>query len=146
MKVYLSAPYAARDRVRLAAEALSAEGHTITSSWIYATHDIRPEVLDAAPGQSDEYVQDRVAADLADIDASDVVVLFSSRWAVRRWGLSVEQTTSGGRHIETGYAIAKGKWVIVVGPPENIFHRTCTTVLNFPGVIRVLSRIERGSF
>ncbi len=29
---------------------------------------------------------------------------------------------SGGRHVEFGYALAKGKPIVLVGPQRNVFH------------------------
>jgi nucleoside 2-deoxyribosyltransferase len=31
-------------------------------------------------------------------------------------------STGGGRHVEFGYALAKGKRVVVIGERENVFH------------------------
>ena len=129
MKVYLAAPYAIRDTVVRAGGLLTSRGHVITSRWIQATHDILPGVLDAALDHTDDYTVKQVAGDLADIDAADALIVFTSAWAMAMGGLRREQATSGGRHIETGYALAKGKRVIVVGVPENIFHRGACTVV-----------------
>src|SRR5260221_13260147 len=52
------------------------------------------------------------AEDLADIDQADAVVLFTQ--AGRHF--------AGGRHVEAGYALGKGKRLVVVGPRENVFY------------------------
>ena len=123
MKIYLAAPYAARNSMRGITGMLEAEGHDVTSQWIWATHEIHTGVVDAAPEHADEYLRVQTADDLADIDRAEAVILFTSGWVIANCSLEKSQTTSGGRHIETGYALAKGKRVIVLGEPENIFHR-----------------------
>jgi nucleoside 2-deoxyribosyltransferase len=53
--------------------------------------------------------------DLEDVARANLVVAFTESADVGH--------TSGGRHVETGAALALGKPLIVVGSPENIFHR-----------------------
>lgn len=54
-----------------------------------------------------------------DIKLSDLLVLLTESASALVGGTA----TSGGRHVETGFALALGKPVIVVGAPENVFHR-----------------------
>ncbi len=60
---------------------------------------------------------------MIDIAACDLFVTFSEHPG--------SPHVSGGRHVETGMALAMDRRVIVVGPAENIFHRdsgcTCRT-------------------
>jgi nucleoside 2-deoxyribosyltransferase len=123
MKVYLAAPYAARDKMLEIAEVLEAKGHPVTSKWITATHEIHTGTVDAAPDHTDDYLTLQATNDLLDIDEADAVLLFSASWAMGELELHRHQTLSGGRHVETGYALAKNKLVIVMGEKENIFHR-----------------------
>lgn len=122
MKVYLAAPYAARDQLREHAEQLTYLDLDVTccSSWLTEDYPIHPGTTGAATSLAAEVVERHVEQDLDDVDAADVVVVFTAV-AV---GLLPEEAASGGRHVETGYAIARGKPVIVVGEPENIFHRS----------------------
>jgi nucleoside 2-deoxyribosyltransferase len=124
VKVYLAAPYAARDQVKDYAAELTRIGFTITSTWLNETHDINAGTTGAATGLSNDQVALHAAADLHDIDQSDLLVAITAKAVNERGG-------SGGRHVETGYAIALGKPVVVVGEPENVFHRlgsACTIV------------------
>lgn len=52
--------------------------------------------------------------DLTQIAEADIFVLFNPQDAHR--------TGTGGRHVETGYAIALGKPIFLIGSGENIFH------------------------
>jgi hypothetical protein len=98
-KVYLASQYARRDEMRVHREALIAEGHECTSQWL----DV-DDVCDPIAG---------ALLDLADIDRSDFMICFTEKPEVGY--------TSGGRHVEMGYGIAKGKFIYVIGPRENIF-------------------------
>lgn len=148
--LYLAGAYAARDRLGQVAHSLEALGHTVTSRWLKATHAIHPGTEGAALDQSTEYTAQHVAEDFADIDAADVLVLYTATAMIDLDERLLEMPLhtppaaphrlhSGGRHVETGYALAKGKRVIVVGVPENIFHRgACTVVGSFYDLVQAL--------
>lgn len=51
---------------------------------------------------------------LTDIARADAVVIVNDE--------KVHRTGTGGRHVETGIAIATGKPVVVIGARENVFH------------------------
>lgn len=131
MRVYLAAPYGARAQVRGFAEELEQAGHTVTSSWLKEAHEMAPGVVGVAPGIPDQQAHDHVEQDLRDLSVSDVLVLITESVAELEEG----RATTGGRHIETGAALARVMPVIVVGTPENIFHRS-------PRVIRVKAWAE----
>lgn len=113
--VYLAAPYGARGRIREYAAELEALGYTVTSTWLSETHEINSGSQGAAVALPDEVVSAHAEQDMSDIDQSAVLVLFTAAF------LGVEG--GGGRHIETGYALAQHLPVVVVGKPENVFHR-----------------------
>lgn len=113
MRVYLAAPYAARDKVRKYADELTRIGFKVTSTWLAEEHEINDGTTGA------DQVSAYAVQDFDDIRYSDLIVVFSA-WSL---GLDSAATTSGGRHVETGFALALDKPVIVVGEPENVFHR-----------------------
>lgn len=115
MKIYLAAPYSEMLRMRGWEQHLVAAGHTCTSQWIHGNEE----------GMS---LNDAAQMDLDDVDAADAVV-----------SLALPKGTmfsSGGRHVEFGYGLARGKHMIVVsegGGCENIFHHLdrvvkCSTI------------------
>lgn len=106
MKIYLAAPFADRRKMELVAISLAARGHTITARWVYGGED----------GLTRE---DIAKLDLDDVDAADTVVSFTFPRGT--------PSTGGGRHVEFGYALARGKRLVVIGHRENVFHY-------FPGV------------
>lgn len=142
MKVYLAAPYKARDYMLIhVARHLEFKGHVVVSSWIREDHLVHSGTINAAPSQTEEYCASHIARDFADIDSADVVVLFTGQFISESlYSVNLLDTVSGGRHVEVGYALAKGKRVIVVGNPENIFHRggRVEIVPNFPTVVEAL--------
>lgn len=127
MKLYLAAPYAARDYIReQVAPRLAAEGHEMTSEWLLATRAITPATLGTSAATSDADVMYHAGKDLEEVRAADVLVHFTASYLKSRlsWLNDAEHNLhSGGRHVETGYALALGKSVIVMGQPENIFQR-----------------------
>lgn len=63
--------------------------------------------------------------DLADVDAADTLLAFNP--------VGWENVGTGGRHVEFGYAVARGKQIVLYGVRSNIFHhlsqvRVITTV------------------
>lgn len=117
MRVYIAAPYAARDRVTDSwLPALRRINATSTASWLEETHQINDGTVGAAPGLTDAAASEHAQQDFEDIASSEVLLLLTADY------LGVNGT-SGGRHVETGYALARGLHVIVVGEPENVFHR-----------------------
>lgn len=127
MKLYLAAPYAARDYLReQVAPRLAAEGHEMTSEWLLATRAITPATLGTSAATSDADVMYHAGKDLKEVEAADVLVHFTANYLKARlsWLRDDEHNLhSGGRHVETGYALALHKSVIVMGQPENIFQR-----------------------
>jgi nucleoside 2-deoxyribosyltransferase len=112
MKVYLAGPYQWKDRIRVYAEEARAAGIEITSTWLEETHKPTIEVHEVPADENAQYAKN----DLRDIDEASVLILFA-----------VPATDSpiprAGRHVEFGYALAKGKAILVVGNErENIFH------------------------
>jgi nucleoside 2-deoxyribosyltransferase len=99
MNIYLAAPWKRKLDAQLAADALEAAGHTITSRWLdYYGDTDDPEELAA-----------EAINDIEDIDAADVFVL-----------LNLEP--SEGKAVETGLALAEGLQILGVGQPSNVFH------------------------
>lgn len=138
MRVYLAAPYGSRDTVRAYAEQLTRIGFTVTSSWLKGTHDINDGTQGAAAALPDAQVDQHARDDIRDIDKSELLVLFTAA--------SVGVEGGGGRHVETGYALAKvgASHIIVVGEPENVFHRL-TAVTRVPdwheAIVELSSRL-----
>lgn len=134
MKVYLAGPYGSRDKLRRYASELKDAEIECMSSWLEETHEINAGTQGAAIALADEVVAAHAETDLIDINLSDVLVLFTSSYVGVEGG--------GGRHVETGYAIARSMPVIVVGEPENVFHRLPEVhlVAHWPHALAVLKR------
>lgn len=113
--IYIAGPYGARDQLRVYRDELRASGARVTSSWLDEDHEITAGTQGAATALSDEAVLEHASLDLREIECADVLILFTAAYVGCEGG--------GGRHVETGYAIAHGVPVIVVGEPENVFHR-----------------------
>lgn len=126
MKIYLSGPWDGRAQLRGYRNELTQVGYRVRASWL-------DEPEDAAPATA-------AHTDLADLRAADLLVAFTPH----ALGLDPADVAhhSGGRHIEAGYALARHCPVVLVGSPENIFHRlpTVTVVPDWHTAILYLSR------
>lgn len=111
-RIYLAAAYQRHDEMCGVRDVLQALDYLVTSRWIDQHGGDQPE---AAVGEAlkvdDPAHAQFIAEDLEDIDRADTLISFTGTG------------TTGGRHVEFGYALAMGKRLILVGPRENIFHR-----------------------
>ncbi len=108
-KIYVSATFARMMEARQIAERLIAEGHEITSTWVY-------QVL---PNQNNP-VQPGKAKEYGDRDLEETL---KSTLLIQLTGDPKDIVpTGGGRHIEFGIALAKQIPIIIIGPRENVFH------------------------
>lgn len=148
MKVYIAAPYAARELAKTYADELAAVGIECTSTWVTETTTIDNQSTGAATGLDDEQVRQHVTTDLRDIDRADVLVHLTAKHVWHNMGISytssiVPALNSGGRHIELGYAIARTKFIVNVGAPENVFHRgRANSVPDWKSAMHKLVQIE----
>jgi nucleoside 2-deoxyribosyltransferase len=110
MKIYIASRYSRRNEMRQVARALQAAGATVTSHWLSEDKPLQTQMGD----DPDDFYIETSRIDLADIDSSDMVLFFAEDPLV---GIP-----RGGRHVEFGYALGKGKWICVIGPKENVFH------------------------
>lgn len=122
MRIYLAAGYTAHPHMREIRDRLAEFGHTVTSRWIAGDHAA------TSPADGEAFALD----DMDDIDAAVCLVCFT-HWP----------STTGGRHVELGYALGLGHLVILVGPVENIF-QTCAD-LTYPDVAAFLAAVESGA-
>jgi hypothetical protein len=58
---------------------------------------------------------DEAQMDIDDVRAADALVLIKPVESHRR--------TTGGHHVETGVALERGMPIVLLGQPENVFHR-----------------------
>lgn len=109
MKVYLAASWSLKHELAKARDELAGMGIEVTSRWLDApdaesmkTADIKHSLDKAAI---------HAGTDLQDIDRADVVLVITDA-----------PSTTGGLHVEFGYAAGRGKRVLVCGPRLNVFH------------------------
>jgi hypothetical protein len=113
VKVYLAARYSRHPEMQDVRDILGWLGHTVTSRWIdlhggkYPGSFV-PEQLNRDP----EYCGKIAQVDLDDLEAADVVISFTEAGGGGK----------GGRHVEFGIAIGRGKRLIIIGPREHVFH------------------------
>lgn len=124
MKVYTAAPYAARELVRGHREHLLAAGLEPVSSWVHETVKITEGTKGAAAALTDTEVRHHAKGDFRDIRGCALLLHYTAAYCAERLPeVDPAGFYSGGRHVETGYALARGIPVVVLGEAENVFQR-----------------------
>ena len=106
-KMYFSGSFDARETIQAhAKEFVDRSYGTVTSNWL-----LEPEVRVIDDGREDWVLRARANEDRIDVERSDAVIVFTDT-----------PSTTGGRHVEVGIALAHRIPVFVIGPRENVFH------------------------
>lgn len=145
MKIYLAAPYAGRDTLKDHLSFWQDHGHEVTCGWVKGTRPLEASSFGVSEVSTDDEVRAHAEMDLADIDDADALVHYTGQYIAAISGLDpvAHNLHSGGRHVETGYALAKDKPVVVIGPMENIFQRgLCLTADDLDGALHCLELIQ----
>lgn len=145
MKIYLAAPYAGRDVLKEDLSFWQDHGHEVTCGWVQGTRPLGADTYGISAASSHEEVEAHALMDLEDVDRADALVHYTAAY-LRSVDPSMGDVThnlhSGGRHVETGYALAKNKPVVIVGPLENIFQRgLCLWADDLDGAVRALELV-----
>lgn len=109
-RIYLAAPYPRKDEIMAYRDELASLGFDVTSSWLEEKHAPNVALHEVSQSLSKRYA----IFDLEDVDRADVLISFTEPQGTSH--------SRGGRHVEFGYALARGKELWIVGPVENIFH------------------------
>lgn len=108
MKIYISAGFTARERLRPIRDALWAMGHEVVSSWL-------DETAQPASMPRDVFFKKLGIKDVAEVQSADLLI-----------SDHLEPSTSGGRDIEMGVALGRHQHIQVwmVGEPPRLspFH------------------------
>lgn len=108
MLAYIASNYESKNAIKKYVAELQISGVGVSSTWQDEPHSPQSGGLG---GSDPTYYAKR---DLEEIDACDWFVIFSQE--------PTQATYRNGRNVELGYAIARKKNLLVIGPYENIFH------------------------
>jgi len=114
LKVYLAAPYQAKEIIKSRAAELRAAGIEVTSSWLNEPHKPTTQMHELTPAEHQAYAEQ----DVKDVLAADILVFQTD---------ITKTIIRAGRHVEFGIALGIGLVrpfpIFVVGQErENIFH------------------------
>lgn len=126
MIIFISAR--TQDLGRRVRDHLELFGHTVLSSWLDSPrHNRRSEVENGA----------QIAADLClqEIDQCDLFVLVVE---------DDRRQHKGNTHVQMGYAIGKGKQVVILGAPENMMSR-CSQVTVLSTANELVNQLQSAS-
>jgi len=101
--IYLAGKYTAKERLKPIRDRLRREGLAVSSSWLdeeatdyNATLEIKVE---------------NATRDFMELDAADTIIVDT-----------IDESNTGGREVELGYAMGTNMQTILVGPERNVFH------------------------
>jgi nucleoside 2-deoxyribosyltransferase len=129
-RIYLAARFSRKDELAGYKSDLERAGLIVSSRWLTGAHDWSGTDDDEIPEAA---LVPFAIEDLEDIDACDILVAF----------LETPDAgyMSGGRHVELGYALGRGKSILTVGErPENVFHAGMDRVTTWPEALSALTR------
>jgi nucleoside 2-deoxyribosyltransferase len=107
MNIYVAASFNSVTRIQDEVEALEERGHTVTGVW-FQGHDPIEKIWDGNFGGRIAEVMS--LRDLNAIDRAELMIIDT-----------LDPSSSGGRNVELGYALAKSKRIILIGEPTTIF-------------------------
>jgi nucleoside 2-deoxyribosyltransferase len=112
MKIYFAGRVSQRGTLQQWADDCVQLGHVTVSRWSMreSTHFL---VDGLSPQAKDDERRRFAMEDIEDIDKADIVISLMEE---------PRGPGRGGRHVEFGYALARGKRLICVGPRETVFH------------------------
>lgn len=113
LRIYIAAPFEERDVCLELKKVVQQYGVEVTSTWLTDADGNSANM--AAIKDRFHDCRCRAVKDFQDIDAADVYVLYKPKALHRK-------PTTGGHHVELGYALAKGKPCFIIGDRENVFH------------------------
>jgi nucleoside 2-deoxyribosyltransferase len=129
IKVYIAAPFEERNKALFLKAVLVNRGAIVTSTWLT---DADGNTANMAAIQDRFHdCRCRAVKDYQDIDAADVFLLYKPLEIHRK-------PTTGGHHVETGYAQGKGKPIVLFGARENVFHYRAGVYLIAPDALAAL--------
>ena len=110
MTAYIAARFSRKPEMQALASLFEDHNIQVRARWLDEHVSPDATLYDVTP----EYHTEVATHDLEDIDAADTLIFFAEDPLVG--------FPRGGRHTEFGYALGKGKRVVVIGSPENTFH------------------------
>ena len=127
MRVYLAARFERQEEMQRYSEQLRAEGIEVVSAWT----EIDSPSSDGFTGIARDRRALQAMMDVQQIVGTNILVLFSD---------AGNPDPRGGKHVESGIALALGKRLLLVGSAENVFH-SLPDVEHFPLWPDCLTRI-----
>jgi len=109
MNIYLAASWSQRKLMRDVYDHLASLDIGVTSHWIFSD-DPKGMGPDDVARDPDKAIKG-ASRDLLDINTADLVAVFT-----------YAPSTTGGFHVEFGYALSRAKPVDIIGPSPNVFY------------------------
>jgi nucleoside 2-deoxyribosyltransferase len=110
-------------------------GFTVNARWLAEG----PHGKSDSPSMPDDQLRTYAREDCEDIAACDALIMFADPQ-----NHSGTAPVTGGRHVETGYALAFNKHVVIVGKRENVFSRLFNRADNIEHALVIIAMGAHG--
>ncbi len=123
MKIYISASFKSQKAMRPWRDKLWELGHQVVGTWL-------DEIAKPDSMSLDVWFKKLAIKDITEVKEADCLILDLS-----------ETSTTCGRAVELGYALATHKLVYLVGKPNGVFHSLADGVFNtWPELLAALPK------
>jgi nucleoside 2-deoxyribosyltransferase len=112
VRVYLAASFSRQSEMRVIALRLEMAGVCVTSRWLHENQGMKHG------NAREKFMRECAFTDLQDVRDADMLVRFTDDLIP---STIPSYLGTGARHFETGYALALGKPIVVVGGRQNVF-------------------------
>lgn len=110
--VYLASKYSSQARMRDVRTELEKRGFKVNSHWLDLEEGDYPKTLEERnTPEWKERARREAMADLRDVLECNIFIIDTQ-----------DESNTGGREVEFGYAMANFKQVFLIGPIRNVFH------------------------
>jgi nucleoside 2-deoxyribosyltransferase len=130
-KVYMAGRVSKRPILQQWQDDLTERGLEIVSRWSMRNSNHVAPGMKSEKAPTSERIRFAVE-DLEDIDKCDVVISLMEE---------PRNDSRGGRHVEFGYALARGKQLVIIGEKETVFHEL-PQVKHYPNFDEYLQDID----
>lgn len=115
MRIYFAARYSRFSEMLEYKWMVETLGHKVTSRWIHGGPHLTDDELNSNAVEHRLIAERTALNDLKDLQDADCCISFTEAPRL--------VASRGGRHVELGWALGRGRICLVIGPAENVFHR-----------------------
>ena len=130
LKVYIASKFHSRHRLMPMRKRLEDLGFEVLSNWMLNDPEVDPSNANDSLGNNLEQSQMMAERDHLEVDACHIFIIDTT-----------DESLTGGREVELGYAMKAAKACYRIGPIRNVFHALVYGSSNWDQLLRHLENI-----